>query len=173
MGQKERAVYYHPRERHIIHPDSCTALKYDFKIAVGPLCHLQRLPFVIRRVVNDSQLPSRCILLMLCHILKTNSFDSRNRFSIEVLSSSEFVLQKLFINILYWQLSFRTKIERLLRTFFFLSAWPDFELIFMFFGWKYLSFNLLVYFVVIHVINETLKTFFKSSERQQSQPAVL
>ena len=64
-----------------------------------PLCHLQRLPFVIRRVVNDSQLPSRCILLMLCHILKTNSFDSRNRFSIEVLSSSEFVLQKLFINI--------------------------------------------------------------------------
>ena len=58
----KRGAVYHPRERHVIYPDSCTALKYDFKIVVDPLCHLQRLPFVIRRVVNDSQLPSRGVV---------------------------------------------------------------------------------------------------------------
>ena len=53
-GDKKKCCISSKRERHVICPDSCTALKNDFKIVVDPLCHLQRLPFVIRRVVNDS-----------------------------------------------------------------------------------------------------------------------
>ena len=62
-GEKKNVLYIIQESDTLhIYPDSCTALKYDFKIVVDPLCHLQRLPFVIRRVVNDSQLPSRGVV---------------------------------------------------------------------------------------------------------------
>ena len=100
-------------------------------------------------------LPGRCILLMLCHVLRP------------ILLIQEIVFQLKFYQVqnLYCK-SYLHMYQHIILTAQFLhenwkaaekiifSAWPEFELIFMFFGWKYLSFNLLVYFVVIHVINE-------------------